>query len=154
MIMNKDDNEKIRQLLDKYSDGDTTREEETELRRFFASCGSNIPHEWQPYRALFAFVERERRQLTEEKDELRGRDIAISRKRKTVRLVSLVSVAAMLLLLFSVSLSKRSSSECYMIVDGKKYTDKKEVKAEALEALQMVGESDGEDPFSAMRMMR
>lgn len=152
MIMKNDIN-RIRLLLDKYNSGETTQGEEAELRRFFSSCGSNIPHEWQPYRALFAFVEMEREQ-TEEKEELRGSEFAISRKRKTVRLISLVSVAAMLLLLFSVSLSKRSSSECYMIVDGKKYTDKKEVKAEALEALQMVGESDDEDPFSAMRMMR
>ncbi len=152
MIM-KNDIDRIRLLLDKYNGGETTREEEAELRRFFASQGCNIPQEWQPYRALFAFIGREREQM-EEKETLWGHEPTVGRKHKTVRIISLISVAAMLLLLFSVSVAKRPSDECYMIVDGKKYTDKKEVKAEALEALQMVGESDDEDPFSAMRMMR
>lgn len=152
MIM-KNDIDRIRLLLDKYNSGETTQGEEAELRRFFASPDNDIPQEWQPYRALFAFVAREREGM-EEKETMRENELSVGRRRKTLRIISLVSVAAMLLLLFSVSLVKRSSSECYMIVDGKKYTDRKEVKAEALEALQMMGESDDEDPFSAMRMMR
>lgn len=153
MIMNNNELDKIRRLLDKYIDGETSQSEEAELRCFFASHGKDIPDEWKPYKALFAFVDMERGQI-EEKEMLREHELAIGRKRKKIRVISFISVAAMLLLLFSVTLVRRSSNECYMIVDGKKYTDRKEVKAEALEALQMVSESDDEDPFSAMRMMR
>lgn len=138
--MNINKKERIQLLLDKYIAGETTNSEEKTLRKFFATHRNGIPTEWQPYRALFGFVEMERS----------GKKA----RKRTLKIISFVSVAATLLLLFSLSLGRKQSSECYMIIDGKKYTDKKEVRAEAIEALQMVGENNDDDPFSAMKMMR
>lgn len=75
------------------------------------------------------------------------------RKRHVRGLVWTLSAAATLLLLVGVFFGRHRQPDCYMIVDGKMYTDRKEVKAEAVEALDMVGENS-EDPFAAMDMMR
>ena len=149
--MNKNEYERIQLLLDKYIAGETRNDEESMLREFFATHHDDIPMEWQPYRALFCFIEKERNSTTAGNKEISHDD---KRKKRKLSIVSIISVAAALLLLFTISLGRKSSDECYMIIDGKKYTDKKEIRAEALEALQMVGENDDEDPFSAMKMMR
>lgn len=42
-------------LLKKYIGGDTTREEESKLKEYFCNC-NDIPSDWLPYKALFAFI--------------------------------------------------------------------------------------------------
>lgn len=149
--MNNIDYDRIRLLLDKYDAGETSNAEEQRLRDFFATRHGDIPSEWQPYAALFGFVEMERKKIKAEGNATPAKGDA--RKRR-LRIITIISIAASLLLLFSLFAGRKSSSECYMIIDGQKYTDRKEVKQEALEALQMVGENSDDDPFSAMKMMR
>ena len=48
---------KIDELLDKYFEGETSCEEERELRRFFTE--KEVPEHLQTYRPLFAYLNRE-----------------------------------------------------------------------------------------------
>ncbi len=161
----------VGRLLKKYMDGLTTNAEEKTLRDFFSNPSAIVPEEWKPYRALFSFVGEQREKLfgggsvekadggaMEEKDGNGSVDEKPSgedkrRKRHVGGLVWALSAAATLLLLVGVFFGRQRQPDCYMIVDGKMYTDRKEVKAEAVEALDMVGENS-EDPFAAMDMMR
>ena len=47
---------KIDELLDKYFEGETSCEEERELRRFFTE--EEVPEHLQTYRPLFAYLNR------------------------------------------------------------------------------------------------
>ncbi len=49
---------RITQLIDKYFQGETTLEEEKELRQFFLQ--KDVPMQFQKYRPLFALLEKER----------------------------------------------------------------------------------------------
>lgn len=151
----------VGRLLKKYMDGLTTNAEEKTLRDYFSNPSAIVPEEWKPYRALFSFVGEQRKEFfggsMEEADggameeKVSGED---KRRKRHVRgLVWTLSAAATLLLLVGVFFGRQRQPDCYMIVDGKMYTDRKEVKAEAVEALEMVGENS-EDPFAAMDMMR
>lgn len=151
----------VGRLLKKYMDGLTTNAEEKTLRDYFSDPSAIVPEEWKPYRALFSFVGEQREEFfggsMEETDggameeKVSGED---KRRKRHVRgLVWTLSAAATLLLLVGVFFGRQRQPDCYMIVDGKMYTDRKEVKAEAVEALEMVGENS-EDPFAAMDMMR
>lgn len=160
----------VGRLLKKYMDGLTTNAEEKTLRDYFSNPSAIVPEEWKPYRALFSFVGEQREELfggsMEEADdgameEKNGNGSVDEktfgegkrRKRHVRGLVWTLSAAATLLLLVGVFFGRQRQPDCYMIVDGKMYTDRKEVKAEAVEALEMVGENS-EDPFAAMDMMR
>lgn len=160
----------VGRLLKKYMDGLTTNAEEKTLRDYFSDPSAIVPEEWKPYRALFSFVGEQREELfggsmeetdggaMEEKDGNGSLEEKVSgegkrRKRHVRGLVWTLSAAATLLLLVGVFFGRQRQPDCYMIVDGKMYTDRKEVKAEAVEALEMVGENS-EDPFAAMDMMR
>jgi len=57
--------EYIKQLLDKYLDGETSSAEERALRGYFTNRDNNIPEEWMPYRALFAYIAEERADAAE-----------------------------------------------------------------------------------------
>lgn len=160
----------VGRLLKKYMDGLTTNAEEKTLRDYFSDPSAIVPEEWKPFRALFSFVGEQREEFfggsmeeadggaMEENDgngsveeKVSGED---KRGKRHVRgLVWALSAAATLLLLVGVFFGRQRQPDCYMIVDGKMYTDRKEVKAEAVEALDMVGENS-EDPFAAMDMMR
>lgn len=160
----------VGRLLKKYMDGLTTNAEEKTLRDYFSNPSAIVPEEWKPYRALFSFVGEQREEFfggsmeeadggaMEENDGNGSLEEKVSgegkrRKRHVRGLVWTLSAAATLLLLVGVFFSRQRQPDCYMIVDGKMYTDRKEVKAEAVEALDMVGENS-EDPFAAMDMMR
>lgn len=160
----------VGRLLKKYMDGLTTNAEEKTLRDYFSDSSAIVPEEWKPYRALFSFVGEQRKEFfggsmeeadggaMEENDGNGSLEEKVSgedkrRKRHVRSLVWTLSAAATLLLLVGVFFGRQRQPDCYMIVDGKMYTDRKEVKAEAVEALDMVGENS-EDPFAAMDMMR
>lgn len=160
----------VGRLLKKYMDGLTTNAEEKTLRDYFSNPSAIVPEEWKPYRALFSFVGEQREEffggsmketdggVMEEKDGNGSVEENVSgegkrRKRHVRGLVWTLSAAATLLLLVGVFFGRQRQPDCYMIVDGKMYTDRKEVKTEAVEALDMVGENS-EDPFAAMDMMR
>lgn len=55
----------IQDLLDKYMDGATSNEEEATLRNYFEEHASNIPEEWESYRALFSYIGFEQMNLSQ-----------------------------------------------------------------------------------------
>ena len=64
MSTDRDEIQRIEGLIDKYLSGGTNGLEEAALRDFFAKRpAEDIPVEWQPLKAMFAFVDDEREQL-------------------------------------------------------------------------------------------
>lgn len=148
MSIDRDEIQRVEGLIDKYLSGRTSGLEEAALRDFFAKRhAEDIPVEWQPLKAMFAFVDDEREQLGRQPV---GQKSMVGRRRY---LWAAVSAAASILLVCGIFLHGQGGDGCYMVVDGKVYTDRQQVRAGADEALRMVG-SRSEDPFQAMDMMR
>ncbi len=133
----------IEVLLNKYFEGETTCEEERELRRFFTE--GLVPEHLQMYRPMFAFFEEEHTQYAQASATTQS-----EKKNKTFRYYltySLGTVAATLLLVLGVSgvyrhLSPASSS--YVIIDGKQYTDAALIREQAKAAFRDVSFSEEE----------
>ena len=68
---------KIDELLDKYFEGETSCEEERELRRFFTE--EEVPEHLQTYRPLFAYLNREATSMAEPTEE---KSVQQNRQRK------------------------------------------------------------------------
>ena len=132
---------KIDELLSKYFEGETSREEEREIRRFFAQ--EEVPEHLEVYRPLFAYLAQEIKAGQEA-----NRNIAPPEKKKKIsphRLFYILgNIAAGLLLLVGIAkiFSVPDSPENYVIIDGKRYTDERLVQAKALEALQNASFTD------------
>lgn len=127
---------KIDELLDKYFEGETSCEEERELRRFFTE--EEVPEHLQTYRPLFAYLNREATSIKE-----------VPAQRKPFRLYrtfyAVSGIAAGLLLLLGVAkiiFPLSGVPENYVVIDGQRYTDEKLVEAKALEALQNASFTD------------
>lgn len=144
--------EYIKQLLDKYLDGETSSAEERALRGYFTNKGNNIPEEWMPYRALFTYIAEERADEGETAETI---DINVNKAGKAHRRgwIYAAATAAAAILIAVVMISLPRSNDNYAVIDGKVYTNKKVVEDEALKALQMVS-SDNDDNFDALKMMR
>lgn len=144
--------EYIKQLLDKYLDGETSSAEERALRGYFTNKGNNIPEEWMPYRALFTYIAEERADESETAETI---DINVNKTVKAHRrgwiYAAATAAAAILIAVVMISLPRQNDN--YAVIDGKVYTNKKVVEDEALKALQMVS-SDNDDNFDALKMMR
>lgn len=139
---------KINELLNKYFDGETSCEEERELRRFFAE--EEVPEELQVYRPLFACLDQEAQKFRLEQSE-------IEKKKKTApvqsyslkrrRWLYFLGGAAASIALFIGSMQLfpvPNASENYVIINGKRYTDEALIKEKAMEALQNVHFTDEE----------
>lgn len=136
---------RIQTLLDKYLDGSTSAAEEQELRRYFADNGDAVPGEWAPFRALFAYVDAERRPAAAP---------AGVRRRGGARLrLFITSAAAAAAVVLAVLVYGHRSPESYAVIDGKVYTDRRTVTDEALDALQIVS-SDCDESFDALQLMQ
>lgn len=144
--------EYIKQLLDKYLDGETSSAEERALRGYFTNKGNDIPEEWMPYRALFTYIAEERADEGETAETI---DINVNKAVKAHRrgwiYAAATAAAAILIAVVMISLPRQNDN--YAVIDGKVYTNKKVVEDEALKALQMVS-SDNDDNFDALKMMR
>ena len=144
--------EYIKQLLDKYLDGENSSAEERALRGYFTNKGNNIPEEWMPYRALFTYIAEERADEGETAETI---DINVNKAVKAHRrgwiYAAATAAAAILIAVVMISLPRQNDN--YAVIDGKVYTNKKVVEDEALKALQMVS-SDNDDNFDALKMMR
>lgn len=147
---------KIEELLEKYFEGETSCEEERQLRHYFTH--EEVPAEWQVYRPLFACLDEEVRahrarqqeaaasQPAEMAAELRS-PATEKRLRPPRRLYRWAGIAAGILLLIGVAklaFSLTAAPDSYVIIDGVRYTDQRLVEAKALEALQSAGFSDEE----------
>ena len=140
---------KTEELLEKYFDGQTTCEEERELRRFFAS--DQVPGHLEVYRPLFACIDREAEAFRAAQKEEAAPATHPAGVRKPTRLHRLyylaTGIAAALLLCIGIAgllphvTPARTS---YAIIDGRYCDDPQLVQAKALEALQNVGFTDEE----------
>lgn len=136
-------------LVDRYMDGETTAGEERTLRHFFHTA-TDLPDEWQPLRALFAYVDHEAAQgdtseLPTETEPMKKPHLRVSRWWWTG------AVAASLfggLLLWP----KTDNGRNFAVIDGERVTDRRIVEREAEQALQLVAISD-EEAFSALDEM-
>lgn len=125
---------KIDDLLNKYFDGNTTCEEEREIKRFFSE--GNVPSELEVYRPLFAFFEEEAKQdsihtecINEETKQIK----AIRPKRNFIYTMS--SIAAGLLIILSIAGIKQINRPAnYVIIDGHKSTNVQLAREQALAA--------------------
>ncbi len=144
--------EYIKQLLDKYLDGETSADEERALRGYFTNKGNHIPEEWIPYRALFAYIAEEQTAIAEKADDNgKYRKDTKARHRHGWMYTAITAAAAILIIVVMIALPR--STENYAVINGKVYTDKKLVEEEALKALDMVS-SDESDDFGALELMR
>lgn len=121
---------KIEELIDRYFEGQTSCEEERELRRFFTR--ESVPEHLQVYRPLFACLEQEAKAFREENT----LTVKVpSRRRRFIYMMS--GVAAGILLLIGIAGTKQYlhvSPENYVVIDGKQYTDDNLVREQALAA--------------------
>lgn len=137
---------KIDELLNRYFEGETSCEEERELRHFFTQNAEQIPEHLQAYRPLFAYLEQEAATTTAPGPEERPKEQLAAHFSRLYRLYYTVgSIAAGLLLLLGVAkilFPLSAAPENYVIIDGKRYTDEKLAKAKAQEAMQIAGFTD------------
>lgn len=123
----------IDDLLNKYFEGETSSEEEKQLRDFFAS--GDVPEELIVYKPLFAYFDEEigKEDKTAKKVSLNGR--------KAVYWIAGIAASMLLLLglgqefLFS---HPRFCSDNYVVINGRCYTDINLVRSHAFSALQEV----------------
>lgn len=131
----------IEKLLNKYFEGDTTCEEERELRRFFTE--GIVPEHLKEYAPLFAFFEEENKQAKV------SHTVSSSQKR-TVRhrlMYSISGIAAGLLILLGIAGIHRhfnAMPDSYVIIDGKCYTDENLVREQAMAAFLNVSLDENE----------
>lgn len=137
----------IDELLNRYFEGETSAEEERELRRFFAS--EDVPDHLSAYKPLFAYFEEEieaDKDMSEEiwlevtAEPLPVRRFTLSRK-SVVYLLS--TVAACVLAFFGISQLLYPADPCfcsdnYVVINGRCYTDIHKVRSSAFEALHEV----------------
>ena len=158
-ITNTNEFKTIQNLLDKYMDGATSNEEEARLRKYFEEHGNDIPEEWESYRALFCYIRFEQMDLSqilkeEKKEEWEFLNKKASRSRWLKYFGTSVAAAAIIaFLIVGIQKITQPQPECYVVIDGKVYTDHEFVHHEALDALEDVS-ADSEDPFSALDMMK
>lgn len=137
----------IEELIERYFEGETSAEEEKQLRSFFAA--GHVPEHLSAYIPLFAYFDEEIRNKEEaeaEKNEKIPDSIPLVGKEKNVRrtLLYVVSgVAASLLFLLALHPFVSSADPCfcsdnYVVINGRCYTDLHKVRALALEALDEV----------------
>lgn len=142
-------NEKIniRQLLEKYFEGQTSLDEECLLRKYFMQ--DDIPESLQIYKPMFAFFNEER-----------GEEELPKKNRSSVRMwlrIAGMSAAASIVLFFSVRFFSHKDvdihSESIVYIDGKKYTDIKTIRSQTLNTLEIFSSTDDDVISSQIEML-
>lgn len=154
---------KIEELIDRYFEGQTSCEEERELRSFFTK--ENVPEHLQVYRPLFVCLEKEAEAfrkgsmeersiseedtLTESMPEVSAPEEsapkALPRRRRFIYMMG--GVAAGILLLIGIAGTKQYlhvTPENYVLIDGKQYTDANLIREQALAAFRDVQTTEDE----------
>jgi Uncharacterized protein related to Endonuclease III len=119
---------KIEDLLERYFEGRTSCEEEKELRRFFSE--KNVPEHLEIYSSFFASLDMESKEFHRKQPRPKSNF-------KQRVMYSMIGIAAGLLLIIGVSQifqNSQSVQQDYVIINGKKYTDAKLVREQALDA--------------------
>ena len=143
----------IDELLNRYFEGETSSEEERELRAFFTS--GNVPDRLAVYTPMFTYLEEESRKERQpdealipiDEDILFMLDAEKVEEKKTFTLRSVLylvsGIAASFLLLLGLNHLLNPVDPCfcsdnYVVINGRCYTDIHKVRSMALEALQEV----------------
>ena len=130
----------IDSLINKYFEGATTSEEERYLRRFFAE--EPIPDHLKVYRPLFAYFEQE----IEQNKNNKPTTLSVRKTKKHGWYVASGIAAGLLLAITVAGMYKyySNNTDCYVIIDGKRYTDAQLAQEEAQAAFQDVAISEDE----------
>lgn len=137
----------IDSLLNKYFEGETTLEEERMLRASFNQ--KNLPEHLKELAPMFTYIEDERVAL-EALKEIRDASpaLTVSKKRKSIfsRSFYISAIAAACItsvfFLFLPGKSNSNGSESYAWINGKRITDKKEIKMFAEKSLDNVSSNE------------
>ena len=134
-------------LLNKYFDGETTLEEERMLRTYFNQ--DNLPEHLKEFAPMFNYIEDERVALEVLKEISDASPaLTVTKKRKAILSKSLYisAVAAACIIavffLFSPGKSNSNGSESYAWINGKRITDKEEIKMFAEKSLENVSSNE------------
>lgn len=148
---------KIDELLNRYFEGETSCEEERELRRYFTE--GDVREDLAVYRPLFACIDEEAKAHRRAQTEMAAVTNAVTvtdaeavavtdaapgsnGRRRTVRLYRLWGgiAAGVLLLIGIANLGQHlwTTPTDYVIIDGKRYTDARVIRQQALSAFQDV----------------
>lgn len=134
----------IQPLLDRYLEGLTSNEEESRLRTFFTEYTGEIPAEWAPFQALFAYEKQARRVHS---------PAPCSQKNTHFKWFKPLSAAATVAFLIGIAMWLKPNHRNFAVIDGRTITSQAEVKAEAEEALDLIQGGD-ETPFPALEIMQ
>lgn len=148
------DHTHTQQLIDRYLDGLTSRDEELQLYTLLHQMEA-MPSEWRPIRAMMDYAQAERAACTKptsmplETNEHAAcvcreghapRPLSIARKRWWAAAAIAIALAATTWTLWP----KAADAQCFAIIDGQHVTDQHIVEQEAEEALQLVAITDDE----------
>ncbi len=132
----------IDDLLTSYFEGETSSEEESRIRAYFAS--GDVREDLRKYKPLFAYFDEEI--LKEQQPSMNQEKISPKKSVRRLLLYSLTGVAASMLLVLGIghyiNRETRFCSENYVVINGHCYTDIHKVHSLALEALQEVSDAD------------
>lgn len=136
---------KIEDLLNSYFEGETSCEEERQLRQYFAE--GIIPEHLEIYRPMFAYLHQENRES--KLSAPTGKKMISFRRRLFYSISGVAAVALMALTIGGIIRHQNALPENYVMIDGKCYTDADLVHQEALAAFQEVKLSE-EDVFATL----
>jgi hypothetical protein len=135
----------IDDLLTRYFEGETTTEEEKQLRAFFAS--GQVPKRLAVYQPMFAFFDEEIRKKQPEQAPIPH---PAARRRRLYYLASGMAAAILLLLgLRQAFFASGADDPClcspnYVVINGRCYTDMQKARSLAFEALREVAAPAGD----------
>ena len=142
------DTDKIRQLLDRYYDGQTSEREEQELKDYFLQ--DDVPPQWardqrlfrQLYGANMPAVDGLEQRLSRQIDSWNRVEKTANRRTRTVGLRWIAGIAASLLLLFAIGLLvDRQQNQAQYAVQQDTFDDPRDAYAETQKALMMFSKS-------------
>ena len=137
----------INSLLNKYFEGETTVEEESLLRFYFNQ--ENLPEDLKELAPIFSYLENEEvalKALKEIKDSSPA--FTVTKKKKSIVnrsfYISAVAAASItaVFFLFSPGKSNSNGNESYAWINGKRITDKEEIKMFAEKSLENVSSNE------------
>ena len=102
-------------LIEKYYEGETTVAEENLLRKYLS--GKNVPAQFETEKAILDY-------FASEKEKKSVRLVP-----NTVKWIASVAAAAIVVIFLSILFNNPSSATSYAYEDGKKITDKNEIRA-------------------------
>lgn len=137
----------IDNLLNKYFEGETSLEEERMLSAYFNQ--ENLPEHLKELKSIFTYIEDERIALEALKEitDASASSIRTTKRKLTLSrtfFISIVAAASIIALffLFSPGNSNSNASESYAWINGKRISNKEEIKMFAEKSLENVSSTE------------